>query len=128
MTKSIVAVVLGLVVVVVLSNGTDQVLHATGVFPPSGQRMADGLFALALGYRVVAQVLGAWLTARFAPRNPMKHAWVLGFIGLVLSIAGAVASIITDLGPVWYAVALAVSALPTAWLGGVIYVRRAARS
>jgi len=125
--KSAAAVVLGLVVVVVLSNGTDQVLHATRVFPPSDQRMSDGLFGLALAYRIVAQVFGAWLTARFAPRNPMKHAWALGAIGFVLSIAGIVASVVTDLGPVWYAVALAVSALPSAWLGGAIYTRSAER-
>jgi hypothetical protein len=50
-----------------------------------------------------------------------RHALVLGSIGLVLSIAGAVA--MWDAGPAWYPLALAASALPCAWLGGRLQVR-----
>jgi hypothetical protein len=48
--RSIGAVFAGFVVVVVLSLGTDAVLHATGVFPGWGEPMSDALFLLATAY------------------------------------------------------------------------------
>ena len=123
--RSIGAVLLGLVVVVALSMGTDHVLHVTGVYPPYGVVMeGTGLYLLALGYRVVFQIFGCYLTARFAPRNPMKHAWIGGFIGLGLGTLGAILSIVADMGPSWYPIVLALSALPCAWIGGTLYSRR----
>ena len=116
------AVLLGFVAVVALSLGTDQVLHVLSVYPPWGQPMHDpGLVLPALGYRIVYAVIGSYIAARFAPRNPMRHALVLGVIGFVLSLAGAIATIPLDLGPSWYPIALVVTALPCAWLGGVLH-------
>jgi len=40
--KSIGAVLAGMFATIVLSLGTDVVLHAAGTFPPWGQPMADG--------------------------------------------------------------------------------------
>jgi hypothetical protein len=88
--RSVLAVLAGLVVIFVLSIGTDQILHATGVYPPWGQPMADSLFALATAYRIVYGVLGCWIAARLAPDRPMKHALILGLIGFVFSLAGLV--------------------------------------
>lgn len=125
MSKSIGAVLLGLITVIVLSLGTDQVFHSLGVYPPWGDPMretSDNL--LALLYRTVYGVLGGYIAARFAPGNPMRHAMVLGFIGLVLSAAGAVATIPMDLGPSWYPISLVLVALPGAWLGGVLHRMR----
>ena len=125
--KSTRAVLVGFIVVFVLSLGTDQVFHSLGIYPPWGETMQDnGLFALALGYRLVYQVLGSYLTARLAPRNPMRHVWVGAFIGLVLSVLGLIANIVGSLGPNWYPIALAASVLPCAWLGGMLHVRRSA--
>ena len=125
--KSTGAVLVGFIVVFVLSLGTDQVFHSLGVYPPWGEPMgSSGLFAMALGYRVIYQVLGSYLTARLAPRNPMRHVWVGAFIGLVLSLAGLVANVVGSLGPNWYPIALAVSVLPCAWLGGMLHARRSA--
>lgn len=116
------AVLFGFIVVVVLSLGTDQVLHVLQVYPPWGQPMYDtGLVLLALSYRIVYAVVGSYIAARFAPRNPMRHALVLGVVGLVLSTAGANATIPMDLGPSWYPIALVITALPCAWLGGALY-------
>lgn len=117
--RSVAAVLLGLVVVVVLSLGTDQVFHVLGVYPPWGEPMRDrGLNLLALGYRLVYDTFGSYLTARFAPHSPMRHALIGGVIGLAVCTVGAIATIPMDLGPAWYPIALAASALPTAWLGG----------
>jgi hypothetical protein len=105
--------------VVVLSLGTDQLLHVLEVYPPWGQPMRDpGLLLLALAYRCVYAVVGSYIAARFAPHSPMRHAVVLGVLGLVLSVAGAIATIPMDLGPAWYPIALGLTALPCAWLGG----------
>ncbi len=46
------AVLAGLLAVVILSTATDALMHATGVFPPLGQPMSDGLFLLATAYRI----------------------------------------------------------------------------
>jgi len=118
------AVLLGFVAVVVLSLGTDQVLHVLAVYPPWGQPMYDtGLLLLALAYRTVYAIAGSYIAARLAPRHPMRHALVLGVIGFVLSLAGAIATIPMNLGPSWYPIALVVTALPCAWLGGVLHRR-----
>lgn len=117
------AVVLGFVAVVLLSLGTDEVLHLLKVYPPWGQPMFDPrLNLLALSYRIIYSVIGSYIAARFAPRNPMRHAMVLGVVGFIVSVPGVI-FIIThrELGPVWYPLALAITALPCAWLGGIIY-------
>jgi hypothetical protein len=116
------AVLAGFLAVVILSLGTDQVLHVLEVYPPWGQPMrAPGLNLLALAYRCVYSILGSYIAARLAPRHPMRHALILGAIGLVLSAAGVIAATQHDLGPLWYPIALVVTALPCAWLGGALY-------
>jgi hypothetical protein len=122
--KSILAVAAGLVFIFATHIGTDEAMHAWGVFPPKGEPMFDpGQSALALGYRSVFSVLGCALTAWMAPRAATAHALTLGAIGTVLASLGAYAMIPLNLGPVWYPVALAASALPCAWVGGML-VRR----
>jgi uncharacterized MnhB-related membrane protein len=88
--RSIVAVIAGMLVGIVLTLGTDVVLHAVGVFPPWGASMVgfDGPLLLATVYRTVYGVLGSYIIARLAPDRPMQHALVGGFLGLVVSIVG----------------------------------------
>jgi hypothetical protein len=118
-------VLLGLFAIFVLSLGTDQLMHSFEVYPPWNQPMYDtGDNLLALSYRIVYAIFGCYLAARFAPRNPMRHALVLGAIGFVLSLAGAIAASRLDLGPPWYPIALVLTALPCAWLGGYLYCKR----
>jgi uncharacterized protein YecE (DUF72 family) len=97
------AVLIGFIAILVLSLGTDMVLHATGVFPPWGQPMSDALFLLATAYRTLYSVAGCYLAARLAPDHPMQHAMALGTIGLLVSITGAVGTWNLGLGPHWYA-------------------------
>jgi hypothetical protein len=105
-----------------LSLGTDQILHVLKVYPPWGEPMWDpGLNFLALAYRCVYTVSAGYITATLAPRNPMRHVWVLGVIGLVMSVSGVIATSGMDLGPRWYPIALAVTSLPCVWLGGVFH-------
>jgi hypothetical protein len=117
--RSIGAVVAGLVTIIVTHTGTDAVLHALGVFPPAGYAMSSALFVLATSYRIVFSVFGAALTARLAPARPLKHALVLGSIGVVGSLAGLLATLGRgpEFGPLWYPLALILTSLPACWLG-----------
>jgi hypothetical protein len=122
--RSTAAVLSGFVAVFVLSLGTDQVLHMLKVYPPWGEPMYDtSLNLLALSYRIPYNVFGSYLTARLAPNSPMRHVWVGAGIGLVLSTAGVIAAITMHLGALWYPIALALSTLPCAWLGGTLHGR-----
>lgn len=121
LVRSTLAVIAGFVAIFVLSLGTDQIFHSLGVYPPWGEPMREThLNLLALAYRLAYDTFGCYLTARLAPRNPMRHALTLGGLGLVLSSLGAVGAIMQDLGPAWYPILLALSSLPTAWLGGAL--------
>jgi hypothetical protein len=98
--RSAAAVFLGFVLVVVLSLGTDQVLHVLQVYPPWGQPMYDPeLNLLALTYRIVYTVVGGYITARLAPQNRMGHALAVGVVGTAVGVAGAITTIPMHLGP-----------------------------
>jgi peptidoglycan/LPS O-acetylase OafA/YrhL len=124
--RSVGAVLAGIVVDVLLTIGTDLVLHRIGVFPPSGQPMinADGILLLATAYRVIYGVAGGYITARLAPDRPMQLALLGGAIGLVVCIVGAVATWNGGpaFGPHWFPLALVATAMPCAWLGGKLRV------
>lgn len=126
--KSIWAVVAGVLVTIVVTTVVDILLHVTGVFPGMNQPLDDALALLATSYRIVIGIGAAWLTARLAPEKPLKHAMILGAVGVVLAIAGVVATWNLGLGPRWYPIALAVLALPQCWVGGKLYERQAAKS
>ena len=121
--RSIGAVFVGFIAVAILSLVTDQVLHVLRVYPPWGQPMFEpSLNVLALAYRIIFTILGGYITARLAPYAPMRHALALGLIGLATATAGAVVTITKyDLGPDWYPIALAVTALPCTLLGALPY-------
>lgn len=121
--RSTAAVVIGFVSVAVLSLATDQLLHVLQVYPPWGEPMYDAsLNLLALSYRIVYTIVGGYLTARLAPNAPMRHVIVVGILGLMAATAGALAAItMADLGPDWYPIALAVTAFPCVWIGGVLH-------
>ena len=79
--RSSAAIVIGFLSVAVLSLATDQVLHVLDVYPPWGEPMYDpGLNALALSYRILYTILGGYITARLAPRRPMRHVMVVGVL------------------------------------------------
>ena len=112
----------GVIAVIVLSLGTDVVLHAAGIYPPWFQPMAGGLWVLALTYRIVYGIAGGYIAARLASNRPMAHAVALGFVGLALSIAGVAANWNKgpEYGPRWFSLGLIATALPCAWIGGLI--------
>jgi hypothetical protein len=124
--RSIGAVLAGMVVGIAITLGTDLLLHIAGVFPPWGQSMMgyDGALLLATAYRVVYAILGSYIMARLAPNRPMLHALIGGVIGVIASTVGAVVTWNGGpaFGPHWYPIALIVTALPCAWVGGKLRV------
>ncbi|WP_437961134.1 hypothetical protein WME76_16895 [Sorangium sp. So ce119] len=116
--RSVGAVLGGLLATVILTTAVDLALHASGVFPPHGERMSDALFVLALAYRIVLNTAGGHVAARLAPARPMRHALALGAVGLALATLGAV--VMWELGPAWYSLANIAIALPCAWAGARI--------
>jgi hypothetical protein len=123
---SIGAVLAGLVVIVVLDNLIDLILHTTGIYPPMWSAMADTLYLLAIAYRTVDGILGCYVAARLAPNRPLSHALALGVIGVILSGLGAVATWNAgpEFGPAWYPLTLVAISLPCAWAGGQLASQR----
>ena len=118
------AVFAGILVVFILSVGTDVVLHATGIYPPWFKPMSTPLWVLATSYRIVYGVTGGYVTARLAPDRPIQHALVLGVIGIAVSLMGVIGtwSKGPEFGPKWYPLALVAIALPCSWAGGRLCV------
>ena len=124
--KSAWAILAGLLLIIILSVAFDTILKLAGILPWDHLFVSTGLILFVIFYRAVFSLAGCYLTAKLAPRNPMKHAIILGIIGTVLSAVGAVLA--ADLGPVWYAWTLAVIAIPIAWIGGKLYAVKHAAS
>jgi hypothetical protein len=117
--RSILALLLGLAALRILHTATNQLVHIF-VFP-------EGSPAMALVYGSVYRVLGAYIAARFAPSKPMLHALILG--GIELALTAGVAYFLMVLSPFrfvevdWYWYSWIITALPCAWLGGILHQR-----
>jgi surface polysaccharide O-acyltransferase-like enzyme len=120
------SVLLGLIATAVLSLATDVVMHSTGIYPPWGQPMGDSQFVLATVYRSIYAILGSYIAAQFAPFQPMQHALALAIVGMILAIAGTIAT--WNGGPEyarkWYPITLILVSVPCGWLGGKLQARR----
>jgi hypothetical protein len=124
--RSILAVVIGIVAGVAVTLATDALLRAMHILPSLDQRVPDDLLLLATTYRTVYSMGASYLTARLAPSSPMRHALAGGVIGLLVNLAGTIAT--WNGGPQyqshWYPVVLTVLAVPCAWVGGALRVRQ----
>ena len=126
--RSLIALLAGMLTGILLSLGTDVLLHKIGLFPPLGDPVSSPLLLVATAYRTIYGVIASYVAARLAPSEPMMHALVLGMLGFVVSIAGAVVTwnMGPAYGPHWYPVVLIILAIPTAWVGGRLFTMRAA--
>jgi hypothetical protein len=120
--KSIWAVVAGVLFIIIVTTIVDIVLHIAKVYP--SDKLTDALALLASSYRLIIGIAGAYLTAKLAPANPLKHAMILGYVGVVLGLVGVIATWNLDLGPRWYPISLPLLAIPQCWFGGWLYERR----
>lgn len=123
--RSVGAIVAGIIVLFVISMGTDAILHAVGIYPREWMRpMEAHLWGLALGYRVVYGAACAYLVAALAPSRAMWHAMVFGGIGVGLSVIGVAIhwNQGEEFGPMWFNLGLVAIALPCSWIGGKVRV------
>lgn len=125
--RSVRAVVAGVLVIILVTTLVDLVLHLLGVFPPMEQPIDDRLALLATFYRIIISIAGAWVTARLAPDRPMRHAIILGVVGVALGMVGVVATWNMGLGPRWYPIALVALAIPQCWAGGKLHEMQSGR-
>lgn len=121
--KSIVALIAGFAALVILSIATDTVLEKAGIMKidPFNDNPV-WLILIIIGYRTAYSIFGCYLAARLAPKNPMKHALILGAIGVVLTTIGTI--VMWDVPPHWYPISLAVLTMPAAWVGGRLGLRK----
>jgi len=120
--RSILAVLAGIVVGILFSTGTDFGLHAIGFAPSVKERWPNHLLVLATAYRSIYGIFASYVIARLAPNQPMGHSLIAGTLGLVMSSLGAAAAWSTTIGQHWYPVVLALTALPTAWIGAKLWL------
>ena len=120
--RSALALLTGIVIGIVLSTATDFGLHAIGLTPSPKDRWPNNLLVLATMYRAVYGIFASYVIARLAPNRPMGHALAAGTLGMIVSILGAIAAWSTTAGQHWYPVALALTALPTAWMGAKLWL------
>jgi hypothetical protein len=123
MTRSLVAVVLGFVVMVVgvvaITAAVAKVLPASA--PANGQPAGTGYLILSLLYCYGFAVLGGYVTGWAAGRAPLVHA-----IGLGIAMAAmftAFLKVNADGQPHWYEYALLGTAAPAIW-GGYLRSRQ----
>lgn len=125
--RSIIAIVVGFVVIGVLSFGTDVLLKqfVPGAFS-AGNRVDDpAILLLVIAYVAVFAVFGCWLCARLAPNNPMRHALILGALGLAFNVVGTTVAWAT--APAWFHAVSILLVMPYAWLGGRLRERQLTR-
>lgn len=120
--KSTGAVVAGMLTGAVLSIATDKILEGSGILKTDPfAANSVGMIALVVIYRTLYNIAGCYLAARLAPSKPMKHAIILGVIGLAFAILGTL--VMWHVPPHWYPLSLIILTLPAAWLGGKLALK-----
>ena len=122
--RSVVAVVVGFLVIGMLAIGTDALVKSTvpGVFGPDDRVDSVPWLLIIQLYVFVYAAFGCWLAARMAPNRPMRHALILGSLGLAFNIVGTLA--LSDTMPAWSHIVALALVMPAAWVGGRIRERQ----
>ncbi len=126
MLRSIIAIIVGFFFIGALSVGTNAALHAAGILPAPDQPIQDtGLLLLTMAYVAVYAITGCYLTALLAPNRPMRHALILGALGLALNIVTGLS--MRGQVPDWYIGAGVLLTMVYAWIGGRLREMQLAR-
>lgn len=118
MMRSIWAIVAGFLFIAVLSFGADAIMHATApkLFDANGGTTSFAILCLSTLFVGVFATVGCYLAARLAPSHPMRHALILGALGLFFSLV--MTGKMWNMAPPWYNILNLVLVIPYAWLGG----------
>jgi hypothetical protein len=125
MARSILAVVAGFVLTGLLIGATTFALVTTspGAFDARNAPTSLGMLLAMHAYVAVYATLGCWLAARLAPSHPMRHALIVGALGVIVNAANPA---IWSLYPLWSNVISIGSPLLLGWLAGTIRERQLA--
>lgn len=128
MGRSILAIVVGFLVIGALATGTSMAVMkaAPASFGPGGSTDSVPMLLLMTLYVGIIATAGCYLTARLAPNRPMRHALILGVLGLIFNIVGTAQT--WALYPAWYHLLALAMVMPYAWLGGWLRERQLARA
>lgn len=114
--KSTVAVIAGLAAIFILSIMTDIILEKTGAMKMNAFNQSSlWLNILVVFLRMVYDITGAYLAAKLAPNYPIRHAMIIGIIGVAVNTSGAVMT--WNNAPHWMALILVALPIPCAWIG-----------
>lgn len=103
------AILAGMIFGVVLSILMDAITEKSGSMKwIQFNANSTGIILFALFYRTVINVSGSYLTGRLPLRKPMSHALILGSIGFIVALTGAL--VIWDFPP-WYWLAVALGSM-----------------
>jgi hypothetical protein len=125
--KNIGAILAGFAITLFLTRGTDIILESTGVFPTVEEQQKYGFNILwmnivAIVYRIAFAIVGGYLTAKLSSTKPKRNVNILGIAGTTIAIIGnIVVSQIPEMAnvlPLWFSVALVLTAYPSVWFGG----------
>ncbi len=124
MVRSLLALVLGYVVMLVSQLGGDTILTAVApdIMPQPGEPTDPAYFAYRLGTGFFFIALGGYTTALLAGRSEMKHALGLATLSVVASILEVQYYPTTQ--PLWYSIGLMFLSIPSALVGGYYRVRQ----
>lgn len=127
MLRSITAIIVGFVFIGALSVGADTLVHqlVPGAYDGANRLTSTPYLLLTQAYVALFAIAGCYLCARLAPHSPMRHALILGALGLAFNIFGSY-SRWADV-PVWYHVVALTLTMPYAWMGGRLRERELAR-
>lgn len=118
--KSIGAILAGFLVGVALSYSIDAILRKAEILNDPFTFNPSWLVIVVILYRFASNVIGCYVIAWLAPNKPMKHVIIMGIIGTVLSLTGA--ATMWDYAVVWYNIAIILMSIPSAWVGGKLYL------
>jgi hypothetical protein len=116
--RSLFGVAAGFAATNVLSLLADNLLRAMVPSSFSNQGLDARGLLLTLVANAVCGMVGGYVAARIATRQPILHAAALGVLMLVVSIAATV--FFWDRAPAWFHLTTLALTVPTAMLGGKI--------
>lgn len=119
MMRSILSIIAGFILIGVLAFGADAVVRVAmpgWTLSPTGRVESAPVLLFITAYVFVFAVFGCYITAWLAPHSPMKHALILGLLGLLFNIVGTI--MMWHTAPAWFHIVNLILVMPASWLGG----------
>jgi len=113
--KSIGAVLTGFITIFILAVALDHFLEKAGLMQTETFNFNSGwVIAVVVIGRLLFNIAGPYITARLAPNRPLRHALILGMIGVVVNTMGGI--MMWPKTPHWFPLILILLPLPCAWI------------